>query len=176
MKFVIFGLTISSSWGNGHATLWRGLCRALAAEGQEIVFFEHDVPYHANARDLGELPYGTLVLYPEWEDALPLVRLHLEEADAAIVTSYCPDALAAESAVMASRGLHVFYDLDTPVTLAKLRDGERPDYIGPQRWHRFMGTLIRCFTSPWRRSSGFVWIFPISVRSPKTGSNPCNAC
>lgn len=25
MKFVIFGLTISSSWGNDHATLWRGL-------------------------------------------------------------------------------------------------------------------------------------------------------
>jgi hypothetical protein len=33
VKIVIFGLTIRSSWGNGHATLWRGLCRALIVGG-----------------------------------------------------------------------------------------------------------------------------------------------
>ncbi len=56
MKIVIFGLSISSSWGNGHATLWRGLCRALAARGHDVVFFERDVPYYAAHRDLPELP------------------------------------------------------------------------------------------------------------------------
>ena len=71
MKFVIFGLTISSSWGNGHATLWRGLCRALARRGHQVVFFERDVPYYALNRDLTTLPYGELCLYPNWDEALP---------------------------------------------------------------------------------------------------------
>src|ERR1051325_10069456 len=56
MKLVIFGLTISSSWGNGHATIWRGLCRALSRRGTRIVFFERDVPYYSAHRDLYELP------------------------------------------------------------------------------------------------------------------------
>jgi spore maturation protein CgeB len=58
MKLVIFGLTVSSSWGNGHATLWRGLCRALARQGHRVVFFERDVPYYAGHRDLRELRAG----------------------------------------------------------------------------------------------------------------------
>src|SRR5881275_914110 len=52
MKLVVFGLTMSSSWGNGHATLWRGLCRSLVRRGHEVVFFERDVPYYAAHRDL----------------------------------------------------------------------------------------------------------------------------
>ena len=87
MKLVIFGLTISSSWGNGHATLWRGLCKALARRGHEVVFFERDVPYYALNRDLLALPDGELCLYPSWDDALPLARGHLAEADVAMVTS-----------------------------------------------------------------------------------------
>ena len=68
MKIVIFGLTISSSWGNGHATLWRGLCKHLARLGHSVVFFERDVPYYAGARDLYELPGGKLRLFSQWED------------------------------------------------------------------------------------------------------------
>lgn len=132
MKFVIFGLTVSSSWGNGHATLWRGLIHALSAEGHVTVFFERDVPYYANARDLTDLPgKSRLVLYPDWDAVRAQARAELEDADVAIVTSYCPDALAAEDALQHARGLRVFYDLDTPVTLAQLRDGARPAYIGP---------------------------------------------
>ena len=71
MKLVIFGLTVSSSWGNGHATLWRGLWRALARRGHRIVFFERDVPYYAGHRDLTALPGGELVLYRGWDEALP---------------------------------------------------------------------------------------------------------
>jgi spore maturation protein CgeB len=39
MKIVIFGLTVSSSWGNGHATLWRGLINALTGRGHAVTFF-----------------------------------------------------------------------------------------------------------------------------------------
>jgi spore maturation protein CgeB len=62
MKLVIFGLTVSSSWGNGHATLWRALCWALAKRGHRIVFFERDVPYYAEHRDLTMLRGGQLYL------------------------------------------------------------------------------------------------------------------
>jgi spore maturation protein CgeB len=133
MKFVIFGLTISSSWGNGHATLWRGLCKALARDGHRVVFFERDVSYYAETRDWHELPGGELVLYRNWRDALSRARRELADADAAIVTSYCPDALAARVAMLdASNPLAVFYDLDTPVTLARLKQGERVPYIGDE--------------------------------------------
>src|SRR5215212_11455388 len=77
MKLVIFGLTISSSWGNGHATLWRALCRALHRRGHEIVFFEHDVNYYAAHRDLWELEGTTIVFYDEWTEIETAARRHL---------------------------------------------------------------------------------------------------
>jgi spore maturation protein CgeB len=134
MKLVIFGLTVSSSWGNGHATLWRGLCSALGQRGHRVVFFERDVPYYAANRDLKELPGGgDLILYREWEDALPDARRHLLDADGAMVTSFCPDGIAASELVLDSRvSLRVFYDLDTPVTLARLAAGQPVDYVGPR--------------------------------------------
>jgi spore maturation protein CgeB len=130
MKLVIFGLTISSSWGNGHATLWRALCRGLHARGHEIVFYERDVPYYARHRDQHE-PHGcTLRLYSAWEDVLTEARRTLRDADVGMVTSYCPDARAAAALVLDSTvALKVYYDLDTPVTLARLRDGQEVDYI-----------------------------------------------
>ncbi len=132
MKLVIFGLSISSSWGNGHATLWRGLCRSLAGRGHDIAFFERDVPYYADHRDLIEMPGLRLCLYPNWDEVLPAARAELEGADAAIVTSYCPDAIAAADLALSSRARSVFYDLDTPVTLDRLRSGQPVEYIGPR--------------------------------------------
>ncbi|MGY4445812.1 spore maturation protein CgeB [Bradyrhizobium sp. i1.3.1] len=72
MKIVIFGLTISSSWGNGHAALWRGLCKHLVRLGHTIVFFERDLPYYAGARDVRELPGGELKLFSDWESVRPV--------------------------------------------------------------------------------------------------------
>jgi spore maturation protein CgeB len=129
MKLVIFGLTISSSWGNGHATLWRGLCKALARRGHTIVFFERDVPYYAGHRDMHSLPDGELILYPDWESVLPLAQRHLAEADVAMVTSYCPDGRPASNLVLESPAFRTFYDLDTPVTLSRLAAGEEIPYL-----------------------------------------------
>jgi spore maturation protein CgeB len=133
MKIVLFGLTISSSWGNGHATLWRGLCRALAARGHRVVFYERDVPYYALNRDLFEMPGGELVLYAEWPDIRLRAARDLRDADVAMVTSYCPHGHEATDLVLgAARLLRVFYDLDTPVTLSRLSRGEATTYIGPR--------------------------------------------
>src|SRR5437868_8230686 len=130
MKLVIFGLTISSSWGNGHATIWRGLLSELITRGHEIVFFERDVPYYANYRDLTELPGGLLIFYREWEQIAPIAQQEVFAADAAIVSSYCPDGIVATELVCESSALRVFYDLDTPVTLSRIRAGESLSYLG----------------------------------------------
>jgi spore maturation protein CgeB len=133
VKIVIFGLAVSSSWGNGHATLWRGLCRSLARRGHLVIFFERDTPYYASHRDLYQLPGGELILYPEWSAVLARARASLTDADVAIVTSYCPDGIAASELVLDSRAAHrVFYDLDSPVTLNRLREGVSVEYIGPR--------------------------------------------
>ncbi len=132
MKLVVFGLTISSSWGNGHATLWRGLVRALGRQGHRVVFFERDLPYYASNRDVFELPAGRLVLYDQWEAVRREAVRELADADVAIVTSYCPDAIAASEVLLSSRAVTVFYDLDTPVTLARLAGGDAVPYIGPR--------------------------------------------
>jgi len=131
VKIIIFGLTISSSWGNGHATLWRGLCKALIRMGHQIVFYERDVPYYASMRDLHEIPGGRLELYADWDGIRPRVLSDVGDGDVAIITSYCPDSIAATDIVLAhDRALRVFYDLDTPITLARLDAGERVAYIG----------------------------------------------
>jgi len=138
MKLVIFGLTVSSSWGNGHATLWRGLIRALAGRGHRVVFFEKDVPYYATHRDLLEMPEAELVLYQSWEEIASKAEANLCGADVAMVTSYCPDGVAASQLVLSSpASLRVFYDLDTPVTLDCLRSGKAVAYLGPNRLRDF---------------------------------------
>jgi spore maturation protein CgeB len=145
VKIVIFGLTISSSWGNGHATLWRGLCKHLIRAGHDIVFFERDVPYYAGARDLQELPGGRLVLYPAWPSVEPTARSAIDDADAVILSSYCADGLEVTKLMLERpRPLKVFYDLDTPVTLARLQAGERLSYIGPDGLAGF--DLVLSFT------------------------------
>src|SRR3954462_10659249 len=133
MKIVVFGLAISSSWGNGHATLWRGLCRALAARGHAVSFFERDVPYYAMSRDTWSVPGGSLHLYSSWDEVRAEAAREVNEADAAIVTSFCPDAEEAAALVLGSKAARrVFYDLDTPITLERLSRGESVPYIGEQ--------------------------------------------
>lgn len=137
MKLVIFGLSVSSSWGNGHAVLWRALIRNLQRQGHRTVFFERDVPYYAENRDLHELEGGRLVLYRDWDEIWAEAKRQVADADATIVTSYCPDALAAGDLVFGSRGSRVFYDLDSPVTLARLAAGEAVEYLGADGLARF---------------------------------------
>jgi spore maturation protein CgeB len=129
MKLVIFGLTVSSSWGNGHATLWRGLLRALGRRGCRTTFFERDVPYYAAHRDLTTPQGAELVLYGDWAEIAERARDEAASADVAIVTSYCPDGRVASRLVCEAARLAVFYDMDTPITLARLAGGEAVDYL-----------------------------------------------
>jgi len=130
MRLVIFGLTVSSSWGNGHATLWRGLLKAMACRGHSAVFYERDVPYYADTRDGWEAPEGIRIcLYDNFDTVRAEAENDLHHADASIVTSYCAEGPAASACILQSDSLSVFYDLDTPVTLTALSSGTVPAYL-----------------------------------------------
>jgi spore maturation protein CgeB len=130
MKIVIFGLSITSSWGNGHATTFRALCRALHARGHHIVFFEHDVEWYSSNRDLPDPNFCRLRIFDSWPEIVPTVRRELADADVAIVGSYFPDGLAAIGEVFDSRvPLRAFYDIDTPITIAQLRERGETQYL-----------------------------------------------
>ncbi|HEY6431886.1 MAG TPA: glycosyltransferase [Acetobacteraceae bacterium] len=134
MNLAIFGLSVSSSWGNGHAALWRGLIAGLLRDGHRVTFFERDAPWYAAHRDLWALPEGgRLVLYRTWSEVRETAGVAMTEADAAIVTSYCPDGQAAARLVLESDvEVRCFYDLDTPVTLARVNAGEAVEYLPPE--------------------------------------------
>ena len=131
MHFVIFGLTVSSSWGNGHATLWRGLLKAMGRRGHTASFYERDVPYYASTRDHWPTPDGiTIRLFDSLETIQEEIARDLARADVALVTSYCQDGSAASQLIFRSKvAVSAFYDLDTPVTLDSVRSGERVSYL-----------------------------------------------
>jgi spore maturation protein CgeB len=125
VKIVICGLSITSSWGNGHATTYRALARALRVRGHEIIFFEKDVEWYGSNRDMPEPPFCRVHLYEHWQDISNLLRRELADADVAMVGSFFPDGVEAIDLVLESApGVKTFYDIDTPITISKLRQGD----------------------------------------------------
>src|SRR4051812_21373268 len=131
MDIVILGLSITSSWGNGHATTYRGLVRELAARGHRVLFLERDVPWYADNRDLANPPYCRTVLYETVSELKRRFAGAIRSADLVIVGSYVPDGIAIGDWVTTiATGVTAFYDIDTPVTLARLAAG-KTDYLTP---------------------------------------------
>jgi spore maturation protein CgeB len=123
MRLIVLGLSLSSSWGNGHATTFRALLSAFAARGHEVLFLERNKPWYAAHRDLSDPGFCELHYYHSVAD-LDEWRQEIESADAVMVGSYVPDGAAVGSFVQQhARGLACFYDIDTPVTLASLARG-----------------------------------------------------
>lgn len=123
LRIVIFGLSLSSSWGNGHATTYRALIKGLAERGREVLFLERDVPWYASHRDLTEFADCRLQFYPNVA-ALETWRAAISSADLVMVGSYVPDGIAVGRLVQATaKGVTVFYDIDTPVTVSSLAAG-----------------------------------------------------
>lgn len=131
MKLVVLGLSLSSSWGNGHATTYRALLKAFAARGHDILFLERDVPWYRDHRDLAAPEFCRLEYYASLPD-LARWQEAIASADAVIVGSYVPEGVAVGRYVQdVARGITGFYDIDTPVTLAKLARGDF-EYLSPQ--------------------------------------------
>jgi spore maturation protein CgeB len=131
LRFVFLGLSITSSWGNGHATTYRGLVRELAARGHDVLFLERDAPWYADNRDLPKPPYGQTRIYQNLTELRDGFEREVRTADVVIVGSYVPEGVAVgEWVVSTAHGITAFYDIDTPVTLAKLERGDH-EYITP---------------------------------------------
>ena len=167
MKVTFVGLSVTSSWGNGHATNYRALMKALAARGHDVVFLERDVPWYAANRDLPHPPWGRTLLYGSLAD-LPLAEVR--DADLVVVGSYVPDGVEVARLVRENaNGVVAFYDIDTPVTLAALDRGDcaylTPDVVplfdrylsftsGPaldvleQRYGAQRATAFHCLVDP----------------------------
>jgi spore maturation protein CgeB len=130
LDVVVLGLSLSSSWGNGHATTYRALLRAFAARGHRVLFLEREVPWYADNRDLSDPDFCHLEFYCDLAD-LERFRAAVAQADAVIVGSYVPDGVTVGRWVQkTARGATAFYDIDTPVTLAKLERGDF-EYLSP---------------------------------------------
>ena len=137
MKIVIIGLSITSSWGNGHATTYRGLVRELVRRGHEVLFLERDKPWYAGNRDLPRPPYGETHLYGSVEELPTRFGREVRTADAVIVGSFVPEGVAVGDWVTRhADGVTAFYDIDTPVTLAKLAAHDH-EYLSPELVGRY---------------------------------------
>jgi spore maturation protein CgeB len=127
LRIVILGLSITSSWGNGHATTYRSLMRALCRRGHAVLFLERDTPWYRANRDAVELSAGSVHLYHNLAELRNRWRKSLAEADLVIVGSFVPDGIAVIKLVASiAKGIVAFYDIDTPITLVGLAAGACP--------------------------------------------------
>jgi len=131
LSIVMLGLSITSAWGNGHATTYRALVKALSARGHDVLFLECDKPWYAAQRDLPEPPFGQTSLYSNLAELKDRFYNAVREADLVMVGSYVPDGVAVGTWVLdQAKGITAFYDIDTPVTLDKLARGDY-EYLSP---------------------------------------------
>lgn len=154
MRLVFLGLSLSSSWGNGHATTYRALLKGLAERGHDLLFLEREQPWYAEHRDMLWPKYCRLAFYHSPEE-LRRFEVELKSAAAVIIGSYVPDGVAVvrelrEKILVRGSQTHnvtplstfqagaavadcdspllCFYDIDTPITLRRLAAGEA-DYL-----------------------------------------------
>jgi spore maturation protein CgeB len=163
LNIVILGLSITSSWGNGHATTYRALVRGLEQRGHRVLFLERDMPWYAAARDAADPRHGRTVLYRSLDQLKKKFSGAIRDADVVVVGSYVPDGIELGKWVLdMAGGVTAFYDIDTPVTLASVERGEsfylRADMI--PRYHLYLSftggpilqRLEREFGSPMARA------------------------
>ncbi|HEX7038451.1 MAG TPA: glycosyltransferase [Pseudomonadales bacterium] len=137
MHIVIFGLALSSSWGNGHATTYRSLLKGLARGGHRVTFFERDVPWYAQQRDAERFDYCRLHLYADLDELATRHRSEVGRADAVIVGSYVPEGpRLIDWLERVVQGQLCYYDIDTPITLEKLARGDF-EYLRADQLPRF---------------------------------------
>ena len=137
LSLVFLGLSITSSWGNGHATTYRALVRELTRRGHDVLFLERDQPWYAENRDLPNPPHGRTAVYDSLDELRDRFAAAVRGADAVILGSYVPEGIAvADWLLDEARGVTAFYDIDTPVTLAALERGDCA-YLAPRQIPRF---------------------------------------
>ncbi|NLS06364.1 glycosyltransferase [Rhizobium sp. P32RR-XVIII] len=180
LNVVVLGLSLSSSWGNGHASTFRALLRGMRAEGHNVLFLERDVPWYSGNRDLPEPDFCELAYYSSVPGLIEDFAERLRRADAVIIGSYVPEGVAVIDAVAAVDPAQLcFYDIDTPVTLAKLDRGDE-EYLARRQiplfdmYFSFSGgkVLDRLETSYGARRAGALYCSVDAELYRNTGEEP----
>lgn len=131
LNIVIIGLSITSSWGNGHATTYRSLIKGLHKRGHQVLFLEKDVPWYSIQRDIQNFPFCKVELYKTETELFSEYKNKVADADCVIIGSFVHNGVeAAQWMQKTARGIKVFYDIDTPVTLSKLKNNDY-EYLTP---------------------------------------------
>jgi len=135
-SYVFVGLSITSSWGNGHATTYRALAKQLSRRGHDVLFLERDLWFYAQTRDMPTLPYGRVELYTSIDDLVTRFEGAVRRADMVVVGSYVPEGVLVGEWALATARKAAFYDIDTPVTLEKLERGDE-EYLAATQIPRY---------------------------------------
>ncbi|OHB56632.1 MAG: glycosyltransferase [Planctomycetes bacterium GWF2_50_10] len=137
MNIMIFGLSITSSWGNGHATTYRSLVKGLWHLGHKVTFLEKDQPWYASNRDMPESGHCRIILYNDFAQIMREMAKEVQKADLVIVGSFVDNGIEVGSWILdLANGITAFYDIDTPVTLAKMAAGDY-QYLSPSLIPRY---------------------------------------
>src|SRR3954469_19460617 len=94
LNIVFLGLSLSSSWGNGHATTYRSLLKGLSQLGHRLVFLERDRPWYAENRDLAKPDFCELHYYGSVSELRDKYGPALRRANAIVIGSYVPEGVA----------------------------------------------------------------------------------
>ncbi len=125
LRISFFVSSILSAYWNGAATYYRGLARALHERGHRLHFYEPRAFGRHEHRDFDELPWGEVTVY-EPGDRQQLKRCLRDAADSDFVVKASgvgvgDEELEAEVAALQASGTGtIFWDVDTPATLARL--------------------------------------------------------
>jgi spore maturation protein CgeB len=174
LDIVILGLSLSSSWGNGHATTYRALIGGLCAEGHRVLFLERDVPWYAAYRDLPDPDFCQLVHYSDIDEMIENHADRIKIADAVIIGSYVPSGVTLIDKIAALQPRRLcFYDIDTPVTLAKLDRGDE-EYLAHRQLSTSTAPSMRADIRQRVKPSDGIWA--ISAPTAPTGSQRWSGC
>lgn len=137
LNITILGLSLSSSWGNGHATTYRSLIKGLKKDGHQVTFLEREKSWYTSNRDFDSSPDCQLHFYSSIDELKNNFRDQIRDADVVILGSYTPDGIpVGEWITKTTEGITAFYDIDTPVTLSKLEKKDY-EYLNPELIPKF---------------------------------------
>ncbi len=131
MRIVVYASSLLSAYWNGAATYYRGIFRALAGLGHEIVFCEPDAYERQRHLDIDPPDWARVVVYPADAAGLNRALGEMAGADAVVKASgvgvFDDELVAGVLAGAPARALRIFWDVDAPATLATLRaDPDHP--------------------------------------------------
>jgi spore maturation protein CgeB len=127
LNIAFFGSSLVSAYWNGAATYYRGVIRGLHERGHRVSFYEPDAFARQEHRDMPDPPWARVIVYDP-ADLGGLDRL-LEQARSAdvvvkasgvgVLDGYLEAAVAA---LKRASNITIFWDVDAPATLQRLRD------------------------------------------------------